>query len=353
MFPRQPDIERGSSECLRTTPIPDALARSTMSGLATVQLHDVQLSSLDARCAWAPAPPISAASCALTELVQDSRRERGELVFAGTRRRLVSDCGESSNAVVQALFIILGASLLLVVLVDTFGARDDPKTTVTEISGLAVAGEPEAPDTLVTKVTTPGRIAGGTAEAPQAEAEPSDSTETTTTENAASSKTTTTEGPKPASPSDAVSLALLGLAGASILTGVFWNRVQSIKAAGIELVLAGVTNPLDALTASIAKLDKLGAEQQVVLKLTRDELAALTSRVAALERGEPGEGTMRPGHDFRWFMETPEGARERTLAELAGSIDQADQTLAQVTEKRIATEEAMKAFRTQVEALRH
>jgi hypothetical protein len=155
----------------------------------------------------------------------------------------------------QALLFILGALLVLIALTVWLTPETATLTTVTDKTTVKVEGPSAASPTV-------------NANPPQTAPAPAASSQTTTT---TTDKKTETSTPPASKRSDVLLASLLAIGSAGVLASLFFNRIKSIKVAGVELELqASLAAKIAAKTTPKTEIEK----QKVQLAYSRAVEAA-------------------------------------------------------------------------------
>ena len=178
-----------------------------------------------------------------------------------------NEAGSSElDGFIRALLILLGIGIGVWAMwqwTDT-GKGAGRRTTVSEVTSPGpLPSETPAPTSQVV-VTTRDHKHG--------------TTTTTSTFGGPTSKTTTTTGPSINTHSDAITLALLGIALLLLLSGVLWGRLQSISAGGVTVAFRS--------TASGPRSDALQHEVPCDGRREGQDLRHRTSSEKTLGPGE-------------------------------------------------------------------
>jgi hypothetical protein len=164
------------------------------------------------------------------------------------------------------LLLLAGLALLVAAAGLWFVPDSDSVKTVKETSTVRkVSAGAETAAKASTETTTGATGTIGSSESPG----------TSTTDTATNKATTTTTEPS-GRLTDAILAGILALGGALVLAGAFFDRITSIKAAGVEVGLAAkVTEKLAAATTPETPEDK--AKLRAAYYLTLDRLPPGTS----------------------------------------------------------------------------
>jgi hypothetical protein len=227
------------------------------------------------------------------------------------------DSGERGASAVGVLIALLGLALMTASVIGWFAFPDpDQQTKVTEVSQV-VPTQSRSPDTEVHEAST-------------TEAQPAatptittvDKTTTTTNNSPTTEKTTTTDAPKPSRRSEAFFLAMFGTGFVLLLTGSFFDRIQSITGPGnIGVVLkdAGTST-----AESLAKLEAAIQKHDSRLDYAYHRISALAKRVSALETHHPEAEALRVEAADAVRVEDEVDVREAEIGSVSADLRDAE-----------------------------